>query len=156
MTQTLNIVDRVAEWCDGLGVPFDRERGTVAVPDLVKLARHMGFDARTATVLEFIRKGYVPEPADMAHVSAAWAAHFLAGLEARRRWLPTPCVHDHKKSAARLQVEVLGASVALGSAAGYTVEDLLLFMAAAEDRATREACLEALRAKMDSLGFREE
>jgi hypothetical protein len=155
-TQAANALEKVERWADAARVPFD-EDGTVSRDGLLKIARHLDYEATEDTIAEFVRRSYLPDALNLTHWPASLVTLFIEQLNRLRRWCPTPSVHDARKSAARLQVETFGPEVALGDAPErHTVEVLLHMMAESEDRASRECCLETLRYKMDRLGWIEE
>lgn len=139
----------VADFADAHGLPVPTTPG-----EAVELARACGYDCTPGTVAEFVRKGYVSDPGGVA--DAVWVYCFIAALEARRRWKPTPCVHDPKKSGTRLLIEQMrnaGVAEPLNDIDRYTVEDLLLQLTNCDNRAVREALYEAVKAKLQ--GFEE-
>lgn len=142
--------------CDHAGIEvqesFDRD-------GMAELLRACGYDVVPGTVAEFVRKKYIADPPE-----GQWTAPFIhamtAALECRRRWLPTPNPkHDAKKSAMRLEIERLrgeGIDPPIHDIDSTTLEDLLIQLATSEQRMHREALLEAVLVKCETLGFREE
>jgi hypothetical protein len=141
----------LAAVCERFDFPVKDEYST---PEVADLMRRCGYAVTPAVVAEFVRKGYITDtdnlwtPVDVFHFSAA--------LDSRRRWLPTPCVHDARKSGFRLQVETLrnqGVDPPVNDLDQHSLEDLLIQLTTADDRPTREMLYELIRLKLE--GFEE-
>ena len=132
---------------------------TFSRAEVANLLRKCGYDCTPGTIAEFIRKGYIGEPA-----ADEWPARYVhalaASLECRRRWLPTPNrLHDGKKSSIRVLIEQAkndGNEAPIGDLDQFSIEDLLIQIAENEVRNVREALLESIRLKMSSNGWIEE
>ena len=138
----------VGDFCDSVGVPVP-----TGTSDVCELLDRLGYQCTPGTLAEFVRKGYVSEPAEWDAVSVYC---LMAALELRRRWKRTPCPqHDHKKTGARLFVErsLAEGGPGVNDLDRYSVEDLLLQLTQTGDRPTRECLFEALTLKLS--GFEE-
>ena len=140
--------------CDAVDLPF-RETWTLA--EAAELLRAADFDVVPGTLLRFIDRGYISAPR-----TGQWSVINIhcavAACESRRRWLPAPSRHDAKKSLARMQVEmacVEGVEV-FHDLHAFSLEDLLIQLTTCPHSQTREIVYEAIRAKLDALGFVEE
>lgn len=137
----------IGEFLDRAGMPRKDSYLTSEVCDVLTRA---GYAVSPGTLAEFTRKKYI---AEFAHEWTVVAIYCLCGaLEARRRWLPTPSLHDMKKSGARLQIEQLraeGVNPPIVDPDRHTVEDLLIQMAQNDNRMERECLYEVLRLKLD-------
>jgi hypothetical protein len=133
------------------GVPFldSYSPGQAAV-----LAFALDYDCSLGTVAELVRKRYIA-PEDPEGLSPVDVYCLLGALEARRRWKHAPSAHDAKKSGVRLQIEAMQAQGVepVNDLDDHTVEDLLLQLTGADNRALREILYETLRLKLK--GFEE-
>jgi len=144
----------VAQYCERTGREVKDE---YTAREAVEMLADLGYDVSLNTLREFVAKGYIADHAD------AWtpvALYALTGaLDSRRRWQPTPCVHDARKSAMRLMIEQIraeGIDPPIHDIDGTTLEDLLLKLVGSDHRGSREALYEAVKVKMDRCGFVEE
>ena len=139
--------------CEGIGFEVKDEYEPVEVATLM---RHAGFAVTPATIPEFVRKGYIAEPLDPGAWDASAIYTLCAALASRRRFLPTPCVHDARKSGFRLQLETIiagGQYPPINDLDQHSIEDLLIQLTECDDRPTREILYETLRLKIE--GFEE-
>src|SRR5262245_31761706 len=79
--------------CSGHGIERKDEYEPHEVAEIV---RKLGYEATPATPAEFVRKGYISVPDDRWDASAICV--LVGAMFVRRRWLPSPCVHDDHKS----------------------------------------------------------
>ncbi len=132
-------------------------RETWTLDQAAEFLRRCDYDCTPGVLLRFISRGYVSEPP-----GGRWTALHLhcasASLEGRRRWLSAPSRHDAKKSEARLQIESAQAQgiPVFHDLENSSLEDLLIQFVQTDQRQLREVLYEAVRAKMDQLGFVEE
>lgn len=134
----------VADLAAGVGLPTP-----TTAEEVVEMLTKLDYDVTRGTVAEFARKKYFgPDPGDAWTPADVYA--FMAALEARRRWRPTPSRHDMKKSGFRIEVERLQAEgvTPVHDLDDHTLEDLLLQIAQADNRMLREALLESINLKL--------
>jgi len=136
----------VGDFAESVGLP--RAESYSPAQACLLLGR-LGYDCPLNTIREFTAKGYIGDPGD------TWAPVnvycLMAALEARRRWLRTPCVHDAKKTGVRLMLEQRlneGINPPVDDLDSHSVEDLLLQLIGSDNRAERECLFEVLRLKL--------
>jgi hypothetical protein len=132
-----------------LGWPPDKDQFTPT--EVVEILAKQDYAIGPATIPEFIRKGYIPDP------GPTWSRVdlflFMANLECRRRWAPMPSVHDVKKSPYRRAIERARAEGRPPLSVETTIEDTLLLLVECDDRGRREELYEVLRLRLE--GFEE-
>lgn len=141
----------LAAVCERFDFPVKDEYATAEVADLLT---RCGYAATPGVIAEFVRKGYILDTGDVW--TPADVFHFSAALDSRRRWLPTPCVHDARKSGFRLQIENLrnqGLTQPVNDLEQHSLEDLLIQLTENDSRPTREMLYELIRLKLE--GFEE-
>ncbi|MCI0638473.1 MAG: hypothetical protein L0Y72_14185 [Gemmataceae bacterium] len=139
----------IEAFCQEANVPF-LEAFTAA--QAAELATGLDYVATPWTVQECIDKKYF-SAADSAALSPTELYCFLAALEARRRWKPTPSKHDARKTGCRLFIEqnVGNGLPAVNDLDDHSIEDLTLQLVASDNRSVREVLYETLRLKLAGL-----
>src|SRR5262245_56374046 len=141
----------VGEIAEQLGLP---RADSYTPAEAADCAHRMEYACTPAAVAEFVRKRYISDPGEVWEPVHVYC--LLGALESRRRWQPTPCKHDLKKSGVRLEVERLraqGVNEPIAELDRASIEDLLLQLVQCDYRATRECLYEALNLKL--AGFEE-
>src|SRR5262245_43558427 len=72
---------------------FERKDSYV-MSEVCDFLTRAGYAVSPGTLAEFTRKKYIAE--FVQHWTAVAIYCLCGALEARRRWLPTPCIHDAK------------------------------------------------------------
>lgn len=141
----------VGDFCDQVDLT---RRESFSIPEACDFLTRMGYACTPGTVAEFVRKKYVAEIGDTLDCTQLYC--FMAALDCRRRWQPSPCIHDPKKTGLRIQLEELvaqGINPPFNDLDAMTVEDALLQMCMSPNRFERETLYEALTWKL--AGFEE-
>jgi hypothetical protein len=135
------------------GVPL-RPDGRIGQAMVVALLDRCDYVVGPGTFSEFERKGYFQPPGNGIW-TAEQVVRLVRTLNYLRRWKPGSNQFDKVKPLIRRMIES-GDDSALKDLEGSTIEVLLVQIAEADDRNTREMLREAIIRRMNEVGFVEE
>ena len=148
---------KVCDWCRKADVhpTFPMESRQV-----VEILTAISYAVDVDVIDEFITKNYFAPVPGRQGGRLRWTAHdlfvFGGALEFYERWLPSPCVHDPKKSHARLGREQLSsgdAETLFAQIDQFTIETYLLNMTRSDDPRVRAQIAEYIRCKLERNGY---
>lgn len=145
---------RRAGWWQQSGLP---ERWPLSTDDALHMLTAAGYEIDPAAVSDLIDRRLLPRPG-VGEVDYEWGAvdvcHLAGLLDARRQWLPTPCVQDAKKAECELALERARAAGELAFALGnagprFDVRQLLELLVESQVHEGRRKIATLLRAVLE-------